>query len=97
MRVYQKVLLAILVFVTGLYAGQMFHEMIGAQQALATLDDHTYIAYWQSLDKLMHVRMPFASNLVTPGKMAVYTIFTAPSTRALSFGLYALVGKPTVW
>jgi uncharacterized membrane protein len=64
MRVYQKVLLAILVFVTGLYAGQMFHEMIGAQQALATLDDHTYIAYWQSLDKLMHVRMPFASNLV---------------------------------
>ena len=64
MRSYQQVLLGLLIFLTGLYAGQMFHEMIGAQQALASLDNHTYIAYWQSLDKLMHVRMPFASNLV---------------------------------
>ena len=64
MRSYQQFLLALLVFVTGLYAGQMFHEMIGAQQALTTLDSHTYIAYWQSLDKLMHVRMPYVSNLV---------------------------------
>ncbi len=64
MRRYQQFLLALLVFVTGLYAGQMFHEMIGAQQALATLDNHTYIAYWQSLDKLMHVRMPYVSNSV---------------------------------
>jgi uncharacterized membrane protein len=61
---YKQILLGLLVFFTGLYAGQMFHEMIGAQQALSTLDAHTYIAYWQSLDKLMHVRMPVASNLV---------------------------------
>ena len=64
MNSIQKFFLGLLIFITGLYAGQMFHEMIGAQQALATLDNHTYIAYWQSLDKLMHVRMPFASNLV---------------------------------
>ena len=64
MRNYQLFLLGLLVFLTGLYAGQMFHEMIGAQGALQPLDDHTYIVYWQSLDKLMHVRMPFMSNFL---------------------------------
>ena len=62
MRTYKLFFLGLLVFLTGLYAGQMFHEMIGAQGALQPLDNHTYIVYWQSLDKLMHVRMPVMSN-----------------------------------
>jgi hypothetical protein len=64
MRTYQLFCLGLLVILTGLFAGQMFHEMIGAQEVLQPLDNHTYITYWQSLDKLMHVRMPIMCNLI---------------------------------
>jgi hypothetical protein len=64
MNGFQKTVLGFLLLLTGLSAGQMYHEMAGAQEALQTVDNHTYITYWQSLDKLMHVRMPVMSNLL---------------------------------
>jgi hypothetical protein len=64
MNGFQKTVLGFLLLITGLSAGQMYHEMAGAQEALQTVDNHTYITYWQSLDKLMHVRMPVMSNLL---------------------------------
>jgi uncharacterized membrane protein len=61
---FRLFLLALLVIITGLSAGQMFHEMAGPQEALRRVSSHTYVEYWQALDKVMHVGRPILANLV---------------------------------
>lgn len=88
MNSFQKSITGLLLLLTGLSAGQMFHEVAGAQEALQTIDNHTYITYWQSLDKLMHVRMPIMSNLI----LLVFLIALISLKRAYkSFSYWLLI------
>jgi len=64
MQNVQVTLLGILIFFAGLTAGQMYHEMVGAQEALQKVDNKTYINYWKSIDNILAVRMPVAANLL---------------------------------
>ena len=56
--------LGLLLFFAGLTAGQMYHEMAGAQEALTHVDNATYLNYWKSLDSIFAVRMPIAANFL---------------------------------
>lgn len=73
----QLILLGLLIFFAGLTAGQMYHEMVGAQEALSKVDDKTYITYWKSIDSIMAVRMPIAANLLFLLFIATLIVFRA--------------------
>ena len=69
--------IGLLIFFAGLTAGQMYHEMVGAQEALSRVDDSTYVTYWKSLDGIMAVRMPVAANLLFLLFIIVLIVFRA--------------------
>lgn len=78
--------IALLVLVTGLVAGQMFQEQVGGQPALAALSDRTYVEYWQALDKLMAARMPVVGMGIL-GLFVVSLLMWFQQRRSLAYGL----------
>jgi uncharacterized membrane protein len=53
MRIFRLTLLGLLIFLTGIFAGQMLNEIMDAREALQSTDDHIYVVYIQSVNKLL--------------------------------------------
>ena len=96
----QKIVLLMVLVLTGMLAGLQTLMLIGVLPAMRQMSLATYAGMWQALDHLMAARMPVFAN----GTLLIYLVaigWFARSTRRFLFwsllGCFALLATDTIF